>query len=282
MFIQTETTDHDHVLNFLPGRAVLEGEAMTFSDEPAAQRSPLAARLFQLEAVTEVVLDRETVTVSKTLDADWQLLKPAIFGIIMEHFLAGKPTLLNADDLLAGEIRLLIEERIRPGIAAEGGDIRFHDVTDGSVRLELVDQGLAMPAFSLQIRVENTIRHYLPEVTAVEFTRPAPPESVSHGGLDLNDPETVAVKALLDEQINPSVAAHGGYIALVAVEDHVVHLSLEGGCQGCGMADVTLKQGVEGAILAEVPTITAVRDATDHAGGTNPYYEPAKDGISPF
>ena len=149
-------------------------------------------------------------------------------------------------------------------------------------RLELVNNGLATPSFSLQIRVENTIRHYLPEVTAVEFTRPAPPESASHHGLDLDDPETVAVKALLDDRINPSVAAHGGYIALVAVEDHVVHLSLEGGCQGCGMADVTLKQGVEAAILAEVPTITAVHDATDHAGGTNPYYQPDKGGISPF
>ncbi|MFP6740858.1 MAG: NifU family protein, partial [Alphaproteobacteria bacterium] len=236
MFIQTETTDQDHVLKFLPGRAVLDGEAMTNSDEAAAQRSPLAARLFQLEAVTEIVLDSEAVTVSKTLDADWQLLKPAIFGIIMEHFLASKPTVLDADDLLAGEIRLLIEERIRAGIAAEGGDIVFHDVTDGVARLELVDRGLALPAFSLQIRVENTIRHYLPDVTAVEFTRPAPPEAVSHGGLDLDDPETVAVKALLDDKINPAVAAHGGYIALVAVEDHVVHLSLEGGCQGCGMA----------------------------------------------
>jgi Fe-S cluster biogenesis protein NfuA len=285
MFIQTETTDHDHVLKFLPGRAVLDGEAMTFSDESAAQRSPLAVRLFQLEAVTEVVLDSEAVTVSKTPDADWQLLKPAIFGIIMEHFLADKPILVDGNEILEAEVRALIDERIRPGIAAEGGDILFYGVSDGVARLELVNRGLAAPAFSLQIRVENTIRHYLPDVAAVEFVRAAPPTApavMSHGTLDLDDPETVAVKVLLDEQINPAVAAHGGYIALVAVEDHVVHLSLEGGCQGCGMADVTLKQGVEGAILAEVPTITAVRDATDHAGGTNPYYEPAKDGISPF
>ncbi|MEE2980940.1 MAG: NifU family protein [Pseudomonadota bacterium] len=282
MFIQTETTSHDHVLRFLPGRSVVDGETVTFGDEAAAQRSPLAARLFQIEAVTKVALDSESVTVSKTLETDWQLLKPAIFGIIMEHFLANKPVLLDGGDALAAELRTLLDERVRPDIAEEGGDILFHDLRDGVATLELVDNGLTMPAFSLQIRVENTIRHYLPEVTAVEFTRPAPPESVSHHGLDLDDPETAAVKALLDDRINPSVAAHGGYIALIAVEDHVVHLSLEGGCQGCGMADVTLKQGVEAAIHDEVPTITAVYDATDHAGGTNPYYEPDKAGISPF
>ncbi len=278
MFIQTETTDLDHVLKFLPGRPVLDGEAMTFGDEAAAQLSPLAARLFQLEAVSEVALDGEAVIVSKTPDADWQLLKPAVFGVIMEHFLADKPILVDGNEILEADVRALIDERIRPGIAAEGGDILFYGVSDGVARLELVNRGLAAPAFSFQIRVENTIRNYLPDVAAVEFVRASPPTPLPvekpHSTLDLDDPETVAVKTLLDEQINPAVAAHGGYIALIAVEDHVVHLSLEGGCQGCGMADVTLREGVAAAILDQVPSITDVRDATDHASGTNPYYRP--------
>ena len=280
MFIQTEPTTEPETLKFLPGRSVLEGEDVSFADEDAAQRSPLAARLFQLEAVTGVSLGSDYVAVGKTAEADWQLLKPAIFGIIMEHFLANKPVLLDDGDALAAEIRDLIETRIRPGLAAEGGDIRFHEVSDGVVLLELVDNGLATPAFTLQIRAENTLRHYLPEIAAVEFTKPA--ASAPRAGLDLDDPETAAVKGLLDERINPSVAAHGGFIALIEVKDHTVYLSLEGGCQGCGMADVTLKQGVETMIRDEVPSITAVLDVTDHAGGTNPYYEPGKAGVSPF
>ena len=280
MFIQTEPTAEPETLKFLPGRSVLERELISFADEDAAQRSPLAARLFQLEAVTGVSLGSDYIAVGKTAEADWQLLKPAIFGIIMEHFLANKPVLLDDGDALAAEIRDLIETRIRPGIAAEGGDIRFHEVKDGVVSLELVDNGLATPAFTLQIRAENTLRHYLPEIAAVEFTKPAAP--APRAGLDLDDPETAAVKGLLDERINPGVAAHGGFIALIEVKDHTVYLSLEGGCQGCGMADVTLKQGVETMIRDEVPSITAVLDVTDHAGGANPYYEPDKAGVSPL
>ncbi len=280
MFIQTEPTSEPDTLKFLPGRSVLEGKGVSFADEEAAQRSPLAARLFQLESVTGVSLGSDYVAVGKAAEADWQLLKPAIFGIIMEHFLANKPVLLDDGDALAAEIRDLIETRIRPGIAAEGGDIRFHEVRDGVVRLELVDNGLATPVFTLQIRAENTLRYYLPEIAAVEFTRPAAP--APRAGLDLDDPETAAVKALLDERVNPAVAAHGGFIALIEVKDHTVYLSLEGGCQGCGMADVTLKQGVETMIRDELPSITAVLDVTDHAGGANPYYEPDKAGVSPF
>ncbi|MDP6352086.1 MAG: NifU family protein [Alphaproteobacteria bacterium] len=81
---------------------------------------------------------------------------------------------------------------------------------------------------------------------------------------------------MLDQRINPSVAMHGGHIALVDVTDDTVYIRLEGGCQGCGMADVTLKQGVEGEIKRAAPDIVHVLDVTDHAGGTNPYYQPSK------
>ena len=84
------------------------------------------------------------------------------------------------------------------------------------------------------------------------------------------------VQAVIDTQINPAVASHGGYISLIDVKDNVVYVQLGGGCQGCGMADVTLKQGIETSIKAAVPEITAIYDVTDHADGKNPYYQPSK------
>jgi Fe/S biogenesis protein NfuA len=96
------------------------------------------------------------------------------------------------------------------------------------------------------------------------------------------DPKAIAIQKLLDEHINPAVAEHGGIITLVDVKDDVAYVTLGGGCQGCGMADATLKQGIEAVITEEVPGIREVVDVTDHAGGTNPYYQPAKGGQSPF
>ena len=95
-----------------------------------------------------------------------------------------------------------------------------------------------------------------------------------------DDPVAQAVQDVLDKEVNPAVASHGGQVELVTVEDGAAILSFGGGCQGCGMVDVTLKQGVEVAIVNAVPEITAVRDVTDHAAGENPYFESA--GESPF
>ncbi len=96
------------------------------------------------------------------------------------------------------------------------------------------------------------------------------------------DPTAKAVQAVLDTQINPSVAGHGGYVALLDVKGSTAYIALGGGCQGCGMADVTLKQGIEVAIRNAVPEIEQVLDTTDHAAGENPYYQPSKGGDSPF
>jgi Fe/S biogenesis protein NfuA len=92
------------------------------------------------------------------------------------------------------------------------------------------------------------------------------------------DPKAIAIQRLLDTRINPAVAAHGGYVTLLDVRDDTAYIALGGGCQGCGMADVTLKQGIEVAIKETVPEIRRVVDTTDHASGTNPYYQPAKGG----
>jgi Fe/S biogenesis protein NfuA len=98
------------------------------------------------------------------------------------------------------------------------------------------------------------------------------------------DPKAIAIQKLLDEHINPAVADHGGYVVLLDVQGDIAYVALGGGCQGCGMADVTLKQGIEALITEEVPGISQVIDSTDHASGTNPYYQPAKGGRgqSPF
>jgi Fe/S biogenesis protein NfuA len=97
------------------------------------------------------------------------------------------------------------------------------------------------------------------------------------------DPQALAVQQVLDREINPAIAAHGGWVTLLDVKDDVVYVQLGGGCQGCGMVDVTLKQGIEVRIREAVPRIREVVDTTDHAGGTNPYYRPAKGaGASPF
>ncbi len=96
------------------------------------------------------------------------------------------------------------------------------------------------------------------------------------------DPKAIAIQKLFDEHINPALADHGGYVMLLDVKDDIAYVALGGGCQGCGMADVTLKQGIEALITEEVPGIKQVIDTTDHASGTNPYYQPAKGGQSPF
>lgn len=96
------------------------------------------------------------------------------------------------------------------------------------------------------------------------------------------DPLAQRVQDVIDTQINPGVASHGGFISLLEVKDNTAFIALGGGCQGCGMADVTLKQGIEVAIKEAVPEIESVLDSTDHAAGNNPYYQPAKGGDSPF
>ena len=158
-----------------------------------------------------------------------------------------------------------------PVVSRDGGEVIFVEFNDGDVVLELKGS-----ARSLIGGIENMIRHFVPEVERVVDHLDAIPKP----GLDT--PEGRAVKQVLDEQINPSVAMHGGHIALVDVQGDTVFIRLEGGCQGCGMADVTLKQGVEVAIKQAVPSINAVLDSTDHAGGENPYFAPGKGGMEAY
>ena len=283
MFIQTQATDNPDCLKFLPGREVTDGRAIEFPGPDTAGRSPLAGRLFAVDAVARVALGADHISVTKTPDVAWHIVKPVILGAIMDHFVAGEPVLLESDsangadeaevedDEISGQLRELIDTRIRPTAQQSGGDVHFRGFHDGVVLLEMEGS-----AFSLLDGITNMLRHYVPEVDEVVDYRDAMPKP------GLETPEGIAILRVLNEQINPSVAGHGGHISLVDVQDDVAYIRLEGGCQGCGMADVTLKQGVETAILREVPSISSVLDVTDHAGGGNPYFQPGKGGMSPM
>ena len=280
MFIQTETMSDPASMRFLPGRRVLTSGTAGFSDSAAAGRSPLAQSLFGIEGVAGVFLEPESIIVEKGGEKDWQILKPAVLGAIMEHFTAGRPVLIDEepdadvsgeDDEVTAKIKELIETRIRPAAAQDGGDVIYRGFKDGVVLLEMVGSG-----YGLKDGVENMLRHYVPEVTGVSDFREAEPKP------GLETPAAKAIQALLDDMVNPSVAAHGGHISLVDVREDTAYIRLEGGCQGCGMADVTLKQGVATEIQRVAPDIASVLDVSDHAGGNNPYYQPGKGGMSPF
>ena len=284
MFIETAATPNPATVKYIPGRPVLSSGTLDFRDVQSAQRSGLAARLFAIGSVSRVFLGADFITVTKTDDIEWQHLNPVVLGAIMEHFVAGDPILVAEPDEPAGEIFFaaedgelvaqiqdLIETRVRPTAAQSGGAIELRGYRDGVVFVEMEGTG-----FELIAGVRNMIQHYFPEITDVRDWRDAQPKP----GLETH--EGLAIRALLDNSINPSVAAHGGHIALVDVKDDTVYIRLEGGCQGCGMADVTLKQGIEVEIQQTVPSIRKVLDVTDHAGGTNPYFQPGKGGAVPF
>ncbi len=182
MFIQTEQTPNPATLKFLPGRAVMPAGTASFTDAGAAQRSPLAERLFGVAGVEGVFFGSDFVTVTKGADDDWSLLKPGILGVIMEHFTAGRPILLDApagaaaakapaaeDDDIVAQIKELIETRVRPAVAQDGGDIEFHSFEDGIVYLQMHGSCSGCPSSTATLKagIENMLRHYVPEVIEV-------------------------------------------------------------------------------------------------------------------
>jgi Fe-S cluster biogenesis protein NfuA len=273
MFIQTKAGETAKELEFFPGQTVLPSGPLDVSKDAASAMSPMAARLYTVDGVADVTLNAESITVAKTDDASWDSLRTLIFGAIVQHFQSGDPV-VNPDAQMDEEgefdaeiidqIKDLLSTRIVPAVTQSGGDISFHSYKTGTLYLKL--QG---SAFSMLTGIQNMLRHYIPEITAVLDHR----ESLPKPGLDT--PEGVAIRNLLQERINPSIAAHGGRASLVDLKDNRAYIRLDGGCQGCGMADVTLKQGIAVEIQQLVPSITDVLDVTEHADGTNPYYQPS-------
>jgi Fe-S cluster biogenesis protein NfuA len=180
MFIQTEQTPNPSTLKFLPGRVVLEQGTADFPDADAAAGSPLARRLFDVDGVERVFLGSDFITVTKAAPQDWQVMKPAVLGGIMEHFTSGQPALLaegaaegavpaEEEDEIVVQIKELLDTRIRPAVAQDGGDIVFHSFEDGVVYLHMQGSCSGCPSSTatLKMGIENLLRHYVPEVTEV-------------------------------------------------------------------------------------------------------------------
>jgi Fe-S cluster biogenesis protein NfuA len=179
MFIQTEQTPNPATLKFLPGVAVMPTGTANFTDPQAASRSPLAERLFTLPEVTGVFLGNDFITVTKAGDSDWFHLKPAVLGAIMEHFTTGQPVVTGTeevaaatdseDDEIVSAIKELLETRVRPAVAQDGGDIIFEDFSDGIVYLHMQGSCSGCPSSTATLKagIENMLRHYIPEVLEV-------------------------------------------------------------------------------------------------------------------
>jgi Fe-S cluster biogenesis protein NfuA len=179
MFIQTESTPNPATLKFLPGRAVLAAGTADFRDAAAAARSPLAERLFRVEGVAGVFLGADFISITKAEAHDWFQLKPALLGIIMEHFTAGRPVLLEgsteeasfdqADSAVVEQIRELLDTRVRPAVAQDGGDIIFRGFERGVVYLHMQGACAGCPSSTatLKMGIENMLRHYIPDVVEV-------------------------------------------------------------------------------------------------------------------
>jgi len=178
MFIQTEPTPNPATLKFLPGRAVMDSGTANFTEAAAAKSSPLAESLFALEGVTGVYLGADFITVSKAADLDWLRLKPAVLAAIMDHFTSGRPVMSGAapaaeteqeDDEVVSQIKELLETRVRPAVAQDGGDIIFHSFEDGVVYLHMQGSCSGCPSSTATLKagIENMLRHYIPEVQEV-------------------------------------------------------------------------------------------------------------------
>lgn len=184
MFIQTEATPNPATLKFIPGRAVLSSGNMEIRDKQSAESSPLATSLFDIDGVEGVFFGADFISVTKG-EGEWQHLKPAILGAIMEHFMSGAPIVDDEDgassqdsgEFFAAEdadivntIKELLETRVRPAVAQDGGDIVFHGFKDGTVFLKMQGACSGCPSSTATLKhgIENLLRHFVPEVQQVE------------------------------------------------------------------------------------------------------------------
>jgi Fe-S cluster biogenesis protein NfuA len=183
MFIQTETTPNPATLKFIPGRTVIDRGTFDFRSRDEARVSPLAERLFDIDGVGGVFFGYDFVTVTKS-ESEWQHLKPAILGAIMEHFMSGRPIMVEhapaveegaeffdeKDAETVATIKELLETRVRPAVAGDGGDITFRGYRDGTVYLAMKGSCSGCPSSTATLKhgIQNLMRHFLPDVQSVE------------------------------------------------------------------------------------------------------------------
>ena len=183
MFIQTEATPNPATLKFIPGKPVLPGSTREYRAANEAEDCALAQQLFTVSGVSGVFLGQDFITVSKS-DGEWQHLKPAILGHIMDHYLSSAPMLMGekplavtdsgefyeeSDRAIVGTIKELLETRVRPAVAQDGGDITFHGFKEGVVFLNMKGSCAGCPSSTATLKhgIENLLRHFVPEVTEV-------------------------------------------------------------------------------------------------------------------
>ena len=182
MFIQTESTPNPATLKFLPGQSVMDIGTADFPSSESAAASPLAERLFAVEGTEGVFFGADFVTITKTEAVEWDHIKPALLGAIMEHFQSGAPVLSDgqtvtaakgdydaADESIVVQIKELLDTRVRPAVAQDGGDITFHGFDRGIVYLHMQGACAGCPSSTLTLKmgIENLLRHYIPEVVEV-------------------------------------------------------------------------------------------------------------------
>ncbi len=179
MFIQTQNTPNPATIKFLPDQEVLKSGTLDFACAGAAVKSPLAARLFAITGVERVFLAHDFISVTKADDTDWSMLKPMILAALMEHLSLNHPIIdadfydvknsSNDDNEIITQIKELLEERVRPMVAMDGGDIIFESFEQGIVylRMQGACSGCPSAGATLKMGVENMLRHYIPEVIEV-------------------------------------------------------------------------------------------------------------------
>jgi len=180
MFIQTESTPNPLTLKFMPGRIVMESGTAYFPDKKSGKESPFALRLFEVEGVEGVFFGSDFITITKNESTNWEIIKPTILGAIMEHYSSkekiieesadNKSENLNKNDSeIVKKIKELIETRVRPAVAMDGGDIVFDNFEDGIVYLHMQGSCSGCPSSTATLKsgIENMLKHYIPEVIEV-------------------------------------------------------------------------------------------------------------------
>jgi Fe-S cluster biogenesis protein NfuA len=171
---------------------------------------------------------------------------------------------------LVGRVAAALQRSVLPSVIARGGAVRVVAVEGGVAILEV--RGSPGAVLPLASRIQDLLGAAVPEITGVRIVGPGgqPPSAPAGGDL------AGRVRAVLDAEINPVIAAHGGRVVLVGADRGWVHIRLEGGCQGCSLAEVTIRQGIEPLLRARVPEMVGLADVTDHAAGTRPFFSAEK------
>lgn len=180
MFIEFEETPNPHTLKFLPGRPVLAKGTREYKTADEAKNSPLALRLLALEGVEGVFLTTDFISVRKYMNIEWDVLKPMVLTALMEHYTSGQPatqetgeaaaTLSGEDNEIVRQIKEILDTRVKPAVAMDGGNIEFVNFDEGVVYLRMEGACAGCPSATMTLKhgIENMLRHYVPEVVRVE------------------------------------------------------------------------------------------------------------------